>query len=242
VHVYLRVRKLFHARFSSPLKKVLEDTVLSEKFKRKWEDQPKGVKKVLGKSEPLKPKINRVLTRVEAQAQRINEYINKYDYRDKEIFEKIIQAQQRHDSAHAKILADELSEVRRQKNILMHSSLALENVRLRLRTVYEFGNTASSVSGVVNTLKSVRNGVSGVLPDIGNEIFNVETMLGDIVMDIGGTVGAAIDSGPVSEDASKILKEAAIIVENRTKERLPNLSVPQEGSYAASGSSSDNPV
>jgi len=121
-------------------------------------------------------------------------------------------------------------------------TFALENVCLRLRTVYEFGNTASSVSGVVNTLKSVRNGVSGVLPDIGNEIFNVETMLGDIVMDIGGTVGAAIDSGPVSEDASKILKEAAIIVENRTKERLPNLSVPQEGSYAASGSSSDNPV
>ncbi len=59
---------------------------------------------------------------------------------------------------------------------------------------------------------------------------------------IGGTVGAALDSGPVSEDASKILKEAAIIVESRTKERLPNLSVPQEGSYAASDSSSDNPV
>ena len=229
-------------KFSSPFKEVLEDTMLSEKFKRKWEEPPKGVKKVLRRTEPLKPQINRVLTRVEAQNERINASINKYDYRDKEIFEKIIQAQQRHDSAHAKILADELSEVRRQKNILMHSNLALENVCLRLRTIYEFGNTASSVSGVVNTLRSIRNGVSGVLPDIGNEIFKVETTLGDIVMDIGGTVGASLDSGPVSEDASRILKEAAIVVESRTKERLPNLSIPQEGSYASSGSSGDNQV
>jgi division protein CdvB (Snf7/Vps24/ESCRT-III family) len=124
----------------------------------------------------------------------------------------------------------------------MHSNIALENVCLRLRTIYEFGNTASSVSGVANTLRSIRNGVSGVLPEIGNEIFKVETTLGDIVMDIGGTLGAALDSGPVSEDASRILKEAAIVVESRTKERLPNLSIPQEGSYVASDSSGDNQV
>ena len=213
---------------------------MSEKFKQKWEVPPKGVKKVLGRKEPLKPQINRVLTRVEAQNERINAFINKYDYRDKEIFEKIVQAQQRHDIAHSKILADELSEVRRQKNVLMHSSLALENVCLRLRTVYEFGNTASSVSGVVNTLRSIRNGISGLLPNIGNELFRVETTLGDMVTDIGGTVGAALDTGPVSEDANRILKEAAIVVESRTKEKLPSLNIPQESSYIPGGSTDNN--
>jgi len=214
--------------------------MLSEKFKQKWEEPPKGLNKVLRRREPLKPQINRVLTRVEAQNERINAYIGNYDYRDKELFEKIVKAQQRHDDAHAKMLADELSEVRRQKNVLMHSKLALENVSLRLRTVYEFGNTATSVSGVVKTLKSIRSGISGMLPDIGNEIFQVERTLGDMVMDIGGTVDASYDFTPASEDANRILKEAAIVVESRTKERLPSLSIPQEGSYTSGGFTENN--
>jgi division protein CdvB (Snf7/Vps24/ESCRT-III family) len=213
---------------------------LSEKFKQKWEEPSKGLNKVVRRTEPLKPQISRVLTRVETQNQRINAYISKYDSRDKEIFEKIVQAHQRHDDAHAKMLADELSEVRRQKNVLMHSSLALENVCLRLRTVYEFGNTASSMTGVMRTLRSIRSGISGMLPDIGKEIFMVERTLGDMVMDIGGTVDATFEFTPASEDANRILKEAAVVVESRTKERLPSLSIPQEGSYAAGGSTEDN--
>ncbi|MBS7615258.1 hypothetical protein KEJ18_05980 [Candidatus Bathyarchaeota archaeon] len=213
--------------------------LLSEKFRQKWEEPSKGLK-VLRRKQPLKPQINRVLTRVEAQSQRLNEYISRYDFRDRIIFEKIVQAQQRHDDAHAKMLADELSEVRRQKNVLMHSKLALENVCLRLRTVYEFGNTALSVSGVVRTLKSIRNGIAGMLPDIGNEIFQVENMLGNIIVDIGGTIDASYDFTPVSEDANKILREAAIVVESRTKEKLPSLSVPQEGNYLSGGAAENN--
>jgi len=212
---------------------------LSEKFRQKWEEPSKGLKS-LRRTQPLKPQITRVLTRVEAQSERLSEYISRYDFRDKEIFEKIVQAQQRHDDAHAKMLADELSEVRRQKNVLMHSKLALENVCLRLRTVYEFGNTASSVSGVVKTLKSIRNGIAGLLPDIGNEIFQVENMLGNMVVDIGGTIDASYDFTPVSEDANKILREAAVVVESRTKEKLPSLSVPQEGDYLSGGSTENN--
>ncbi|MEM2129246.1 MAG: Snf7 family protein [Candidatus Bathyarchaeia archaeon] len=214
---------------------------MSEKFRKKWEEPSKGMK-ILRKTQPLKPQINHVLIRVEAQSQRLNDYISRYDFRDKEIFEKIVQAQQRHDDAHAKMLADELSEIRRQKNVLMHSKLALENVCLRLRTVYEFGNTASTVSGVVKTLKSIRNGIAGMLPDIGNEIFQVENMLGNMVVDIGGTIDASYDFVPVSEDANKILREAAIVVESRTKEKLPILSVPQEGTYLTGGSTENNQI
>ena len=213
---------------------------MSEKFKQKWDESPNGMKKVLRRKEPLKPQINRVLTRIENQNQRLDSFISRYDFRDKEIFEKIVQAQQRHNESHAKILADELSEVRRQKNVLLHSKLVMDNVCLRLRTVYEFGNTATSISGVVKTLQSIRSGISGLMPDLSNEIFQVENMLGDMVVDIGGTLDASYDFTPASEDVNRILKEAAIVVESRTKERLPSLSVPQEGSYAAGGSTENN--
>jgi division protein CdvB (Snf7/Vps24/ESCRT-III family) len=195
---------------------------MSKKFKQKWEEPSKGLRRIVRRSEPLKPQVSRVLARLESQNERLGSFVERYDSRDRELFEKVIQAQQRHDENSARIRADELSEIRKQRNVLLHSRLALENVCLRLRTVYEYGNTASTITGVAHTLGSLKNSVSKIMPDIGSELFNVETVLGDMVTDIGGTVDATYNFAPTSEDAHKILKEAAIVAESRTKESLPS--------------------
>jgi division protein CdvB (Snf7/Vps24/ESCRT-III family) len=203
---------------------------MSRKFKQKWEEPSKGLRKIVRRSKPLKPQISRVLTRLESQNERLGSFVERYDSRDRELFEKVVQAHQRHNENNAKVLANELSEIRKQRNVLLHSRLALENVCLRLRTVYEYGNTASTITGVAQTIGNLKNGISSIMPDIGNELFNVENILGDIVMDIGGTVNATYNFTPTSEDAHKILEEAAIVAESRTKESLPSPTNLQEKS------------
>jgi division protein CdvB (Snf7/Vps24/ESCRT-III family) len=203
---------------------------MSRKFKQKWEEPSKGLRKIVRRSKPLKPQISRVLTRLESQNERLGSFVERYDSRDRELFEKVVQAHQRHNENNAKVLANELSEIRKQRNVLLHSRLALENVCLRLRTVYEYGNTASTITGVAQTIGNLKNGISSIMPDIGNELFNVENILGDIVMDIGGTVDATYNFTPTSEDAHKILEEAAIVAESRTKESLPSPTNLQEKS------------
>jgi division protein CdvB (Snf7/Vps24/ESCRT-III family) len=204
------------------------DLSMPRKFKQKWEEPSRGLRKIVRRSKPLKPQISRVITRLESQNERLGAFVERYDSRDRELFEKVVQANEKHDENSAKVLANELSEVRNQRNLLLHSRLALENVCLRLRTVYEYGNTASAISGVAQTIGNLKSSISSVMPDIGNELFGVERTLGDIVMDIGGTVDTTYNFAPTSEDAHRILKEAAIVAENRVKESLPSLTGSQE--------------
>jgi division protein CdvB (Snf7/Vps24/ESCRT-III family) len=196
--------------------------ILSKKFKKRWEEQPKRLKKVMG-SKPLKPQVSHALRRIELQNQNIEKYINRYIERDKKIFEEIIKAQQSHDDSRTKVLANELVEVRKQRNLLSHSKLALDSVTLKLNTIFEFGNTVSSVAPVMDAIQGIRKGVSGIMPDVGQELQKIETTLGEIMFDVGETVGTSFNFAPESADAEKILKEASIVAESRTKEQLPSL-------------------
>lgn len=199
---------------------------MSEKFSKKWEGRGR---RFIRKRKPLRPKINYAANRVELQIQRINNYINRYTQRDKALFEKIVQAHERHDSSRVNILANELAEVRKQRNLLMNAKLSLDNVALRLRTVFEFGNFVSAVSPVVDTLANIRTQISGILPDVGNELSQVGMKLNDLVVEMGQSTGAAFDFDVSSEDAQKIMEEAAMIAENRAKMKLPELPAKESG-------------
>jgi division protein CdvB (Snf7/Vps24/ESCRT-III family) len=195
---------------------------LSTKFKKRWEEKPGGLKGVFRPTEPLKPQVNKALNRVEIQNQRINNYIERYSKQNKELFEKIVQAQESHDNERVKMLANELAELRKQRNILVNSRLSLDNVVLRLRTLFEFGNTVSSISPILGILKTVRSGVAGVMPEVGKELFVVQNTLGEIISSSGLSEGDVFSFNTKSVDAENIMKEAAMIVENRIKTKLPD--------------------
>ena len=192
---------------------------LSRRFSRKWEEG----KGALRPSKPLKFQVNRAINHVELQVQRINNSIDRYKGRDKELFEKVVQTYEKGDNSRVKIFANELAEIRKQKSILMHNKLALDNVALRLRTVFEFGNQVSVITSVVGILQNIRTGISGIMPEVGNELGRVETTLNDVIIDMGQSKGTNFDFYAKSQAAEKIIEEAALIVENRMKTKLPDL-------------------
>jgi division protein CdvB (Snf7/Vps24/ESCRT-III family) len=202
---------------------------LSKKFSKKWEGGKRRLIPAIRKPRPLKPQINYAANRVEQQIHRVNNYINRYTDRDRSLFEKIVQAQEKHDNRRAKIFADELAEIRKQRNLLMNAKLSLDNVALRLRTVFEFGNFVSAVSPVVGTLQNIKKGISGIMPEVGNELGDVGLRLNDLVVEMGQGTGTAFDFEVSSEDAQKIIEEAAIIAENRMKMKLPELPTEESG-------------
>jgi division protein CdvB (Snf7/Vps24/ESCRT-III family) len=202
---------------------------LSKKFSKKWEGGKRRLIPAIRKPRPLKPQINYAANRVEQQIHRVNNYIDRYTDRDRSLFEKIVQAQEKHDNRRAKIFADELAEIRKQRNLLMNAKLSLDNVALRLRTVFEFGNFVSAVSPVVGTLQNIKKGISGIMPEVGNELGDVGLRLNDLVVEMGQGTGTAFDFEVSSEDAQKIIEEAAIIAENRMKMKLPELPTEESG-------------
>jgi division protein CdvB (Snf7/Vps24/ESCRT-III family) len=199
----------------------------SKNFSKKWKEKPSKIRRILGAT-PLKPKIGHALRRVELQTRNIEKHIDNYSQRDDYLFKQIVEAKQRHDDAKAKILSKELLEVRKQTDLLLKSKLSLRKVALKLRTVYEFGETISSITPIVTTLKDIRKGILGILPEVGKEIQDIETTLNTTVFNIGATINTTVDYLPESQEAKKILEEASLIAENRVKNQFPT---PSRESY-----------
>jgi division protein CdvB (Snf7/Vps24/ESCRT-III family) len=203
---------------------------LSNKFSKKWGEKQEHqkyfgakVKKAFHPAAPLKPKLDHAVKRLEVQIRRMDQTSDRFTERDKSLFAKIVEAYSKHDLQHANVLATELAEIRKAEKTLINSRLALDQILLRLKTVTELGEMVSTLAPAVGVLRNIKTAISGVLPDAGRELEQIGTILGGIVMDAGQTTGLSLDFETSSEDAQKILTEAATLAEQRIKDKFPDL-------------------
>jgi len=197
---------------------------LSSKFIKRWEERDENrIKAAIRPSTPLKTKIELAVRRVEAQVQYLESTLNRLTERDKYLFSKVVDAYSKHQIQRAHVFANELSELRKMAGFMMNAELALERVVLRLRTVTQLGSVVVTLAPATHVLQNVRSGIGGILPGAEKELGQVGTMLNEIIVDAGETTGMAPDFEVASEDAAKILTEAAMVAEQRMKEKFPEL-------------------
>jgi division protein CdvB (Snf7/Vps24/ESCRT-III family) len=197
---------------------------MSSKFTKKWEEgELRGLKAALKPSMPLRTRIEIAIRRIEAQIQYLDETLNRLSERDKYLFSKIVEAFSKHQTQRARILANELAELRKTANFMMNAELALERVALRLKTVTQLGNVVSTLTPATQVLQSVRAGIGGLLPNAERELGQIGSMLNDLIVEAGEVTGVAPNFEVSSGDAQKILEEAALIAEQRMKEKFPEL-------------------
>jgi len=193
------------------------------KFAKEWETRKGGVKAVLKPQAPLRSRLEFAVRKIEAQSQRIEGTISRLKGRDTSLFSKVVDAYSKHDTQRANAFANELAEIRKTASFMMNAKLALERVILRLRTVTEIGNAAAILAPAAKVLQSVGKGIAGVLPNAELELGAVANLLNEIIIEAGQTTGMGFDFEAASEDAQKILSEAAIVAEQRMKEKFPEL-------------------
>jgi division protein CdvB (Snf7/Vps24/ESCRT-III family) len=197
---------------------------MSSKFTKKWEEgELRGLKAALKPSMPLRTRIEIAIRRIEAQIQYLDETLNRLSERDRYLFSKIVEAYSRHQIQRARILANELAELRKTANFMMNAELALERVALRLKTVTQLGNVVSTLTPATQVLQSVRTGIGGLLPNAEKELGQIGSMLNDLIVEAGEVTGVAPNFEVSSGDAQRILEEAALIAEQRMKEKFPEL-------------------
>jgi len=202
---------------------------LPNKFNEKWgESEGSGpfgskVKNSIRAPGQLKPRLDHAIQRLEGQIQRLDQTSNRLSERDRSLFAKVVDAYSKHDQPHANAFANELTEIRKTEKTVMNARLALEQIVLRLRTVTELGDMVYTLGPVIGVLGSVKNAITGVLPDAGRELEQIGIELNGIIGDAGQTTGLTLDFAASSEEAQKILTEAATIAEERTKGKFPEL-------------------
>jgi division protein CdvB (Snf7/Vps24/ESCRT-III family) len=202
--------------------------VMSERFSRKWSRDGGSIfSRMTGffrSKQSLSEQILTVTFRINSLKTRLEQESYRLLQRDRDLFEKCVQALTSRDDLRAKIYANEVAELRKITGLILRSQLALEQVSLRLETIRDFGNLASVIAPVTRVVGVLRSQLSGFMPQIGSELGEISENLQTMISEAGITVQSGFEV-EASNEAQKILGEAAIVAEQKMKEKLPEIPV-----------------
>lgn len=196
-------------------------------FEKRWNKQitPGVGKRISGSlrpGEPLKPKVRLAIERIHKQIGKLDGMLSKLKDRDAKIFKRIVEATQAHDGGSARVLSNELAEIRKVAKVLGSARMALERIELRLATANDIGDTVSAIVPTIGLMKNLKSQLGAFMPSADKEITNMSDMLGGILQDtFTGDSTFGVDTA-ASEEMENILKEAAAVAETAVDGKLPS--------------------
>jgi division protein CdvB (Snf7/Vps24/ESCRT-III family) len=125
-------------------------------------------------------------------------------------------------NARAKILAMELTNVRRLRRTTQHTGLALEAVVIRFSTIHEFAMILDTIDPTVDMIKGIQSELSKAIPAASEALSEVSTVTSDVLLNANIKADARI-STPVDADALSILNEIEGVLESEAKAKLPEV-------------------
>jgi len=206
----------------------LEVGTTTHGFIKNWERDAREpvISKLTGRlhhSAPMKEQIATAIYRLRVQQNKLESASMRMQQHDRDIFAKCVNSQVARDTARASMYANECAEVRKMAKVTLQCQLALEQVTLRLETIEEFGDIATMMAPVASVVHSIKNQISGVIPEVGFELSEIGEVLNSVVVEAGEATGSTYDMEASSAEAQRIMGEASTIAEQRMKERFPEL-------------------
>jgi division protein CdvB (Snf7/Vps24/ESCRT-III family) len=176
---------------------------------------------------PLKPRIEEAQKKLQIQIAKLDEMSSKMQRKDKAIFSRIVKAMQNHDSHYGKLLSGELSQIRKMIKMIDSAKVAFEQLQLRLNTMTELGDVVVALNPAMNAIKGIQGGLSSMMPQADQSFGQISDLLSNIMTGSTETptTTAALDSSLIKldEEAMDILQEATSLVEENTRDKLPDL-------------------
>ena len=177
----------------------------------------------------LKPRVEMAVKRLQAQIGKLDGMCQKLQERDQKIFQKIVAAQQAHDTYSSKVLSNELVEVRKVNKIMSNAKMGLERIELRLTTFHDLGDTVTTLMPTIGLMNGLKSSLVKFMPGADQEIGRMTEMLGGLMTETFSSSESSsfgVSEATTAESAS-ILAEAAAVAESQSGEQFP--SVPSSG-------------
>lgn len=207
-------------------------------FEKNWQGSAPSSKRsakeklfgLVHKEAPLKPRIAEAIRQLNIPLTKIDSMYQKLQQQNKAIFERVIEAQKNNEMQKASILASELAEMRKHEKMLENSRLALEQIKLRLTTVNDFGEAMIAMEPAMSVMNSIKPSIQRMMPESDGEINNMNEMLGEMMTNTLGQgtngssefdVNAMAATSGIETDS--ILQEASAILEKEMQEKIPDV-------------------
>jgi division protein CdvB (Snf7/Vps24/ESCRT-III family) len=194
----------------------------------KWLKQPQpGIAEKINDSikpkGPLKPRISNAIKKLQLQIQKLDSMLTNLQERDAKLFQRIVEATQKHDTQTSKVLGNELAEIRKVTKILSSARIALEQIELRLTTCSDLGDTVVAIMPTMGLMKNLKSSLGKIMPGAEQEIGQMAEMLGGFMTEsFSGDTAFGVDQSTNSESEA-ILKEAAAVAESSTNQMFPSV-------------------
>lgn len=154
--------------------------------------------------------------------------------RDAALFQRVVDAVQKHDSHNSKVLGNELAEIRKVIKVLGGARISLEQIELRLNTFSDVGDAVVTIMPTMSLMRSIKTSLGRVMPGAEQEIGQMADMLGGFMTEsFAGDSGFGVDTA-TSAEADEILKEAAAVAGSETGQMFPSVPAGAQDIQAAS--------
>ena len=209
-------------------------------LKDKWAKQPQPsisdkFNDIIKPKGPLKPRVQTAIKKLSLQISKLDNMLTKLQERDGKLFQRIVEATQKHDTQTSKVLSNELAEVRKVTKILSNARIALERIELRLTTTNDIGDTVMTIMPTMGLMKNLKSSLGKIMPGAEQEIGQMADMLGGFMTESFAGDGAFGIDESTNMESDKILQEAAAVAENSAGDMFP--SVPASTSSTETSSS-----
>jgi division protein CdvB (Snf7/Vps24/ESCRT-III family) len=125
-------------------------------------------------------------------------------------------------NARAKILASELSNLRRLRRTTQHTGIALEAVVIRFSTINEFAMILDTIDPTIEMIKGIHTELNRAIPAASEALSEVSTVTSDVLLNSNIKTDTRISS-PIDADALSILNEIEGVLEDEAKAKLPEV-------------------
>jgi len=143
--------------------------------------------------------------------------------KDAELFNKIVSALKGGDTARAKMMASELSELRKTEKTVIKSKLAFNAIVLRMETVKDLGDFNYIMGPAIAVASALQKQLAKVMPEASGAISDSFSSLQQTMTEAGQLTGTSYNVSLANEEAEGIIREAAAAAEEQARQRFPEV-------------------
>lgn len=123
----------------------------------------------------------------------------------------------------AKILANELANVKKLRRTTQHSGMALEALVIRFSTITEFAMILDTIDPTVEMIKGIQADIAKAIPSASVALSEMSSVTADVLSssEVRSEVGKI--ATPMDAEAMNILNEIEGALETEAKAKLPEI-------------------
>lgn len=172
---------------------------------------------------PLKPRLDAVQKKIQAQIARLEELYSALKSKDEDAFRKLVASIKESNTQYSTVLSADLARARQMSRVVFLSRVALEKLAAKLSSVTDFGDLVIVLSPAMAVVKNLRSSLTPQVPEMEEELGIISELLSGILVDAGQVGGYTINFETANEEAVRLIDEASLVVEQKMKEEFPGI-------------------